>query len=190
MPARSPIAIDATFMLLGSVEYPAFTSAAHVSGSTPSVVPHKNASQSLNPLLYTRPGFDALLGLIWPAPWRKIRFASEVASSTSYPEVISADLIIIGDQDGWRCIRSAATPATCGADMDVPLYKLKSSPGLPGGATEARMSWPGAITSGFNRSPPPAVNGPRDEKAAVNGAGSLKVNVDWLILAVPPGVPA
>ena len=48
---------------------------------------------------------------------------------------------------------------------------------------------PGAITSGFNRSPPPAANcGPRDEKAAVNGAGSLKVIVDWLIVAVAPGV--
>lgn len=46
------------------------------------------------------------------------------------------------------------------------------------------------MTSGFNRSPAPAFNGPRDENAAVNGAGSVKVNVDWLILAVPPGVPA
>src|SRR5678815_245507 len=71
MPARSPTAIDATFMLLGSVEYPAFTSAVQVSGSTPFVVPHRKASQSLKPLLYTSPGSAALLGLMCPAPWRK-----------------------------------------------------------------------------------------------------------------------
>src|SRR4029450_4114611 len=106
-PARSPIAIDATFMLLGSVEYPAFTSAVHVPGSTPSVVPHRKASQSLNPLLNTRPGFAALLGLIWPAPWLKMTAGSEFGpSSTSNPDVMSADLIIIGDQLGWRCISS------------------------------------------------------------------------------------
>ena len=52
------------------------------------------------------------------------------------------------------------------------------------------MSWPGAITSGLSRSPPPASSGPRDENAAVNGAGALKTIVDWLIVAVAPAVAA
>src|SRR4026209_1107954 len=95
------------------------------------------------------------------------------------------------DQVGWACLSSAATPATCGADIDVPLYRLKSRPWLASvGATAARMSWPGAITSGLSRSPPPAVSGPRDEKLAVNGAGSVKVRVAWLMVAVGLPVPA
>ena len=61
---------------------------------------------------------------------------------------------------------------------------------VAGGATAARMSWPGAITSGFSMSPPPAASGPRDEKLAVNGAGALKTSVDALILAVGPAVAA
>src|SRR5262245_26091966 len=47
VPAMSPIAIDGVFRLLGSVEKPALTSAVHVAGPTPVVVPHRNASQSL-----------------------------------------------------------------------------------------------------------------------------------------------
>ena len=34
---------------------------------------------------------------------------------------MSADLIIIGDQSGCRSLSSAARPATCGLDIDVPL---------------------------------------------------------------------
>ena len=49
-PARSPIAIDGTFRSLASVEYPRPVSAVHVAGLTPVVVPHRKASQSLNPL--------------------------------------------------------------------------------------------------------------------------------------------
>ena len=49
-PARSPIAIDATFMSLASVEKPAAFSAVQEAGLTAVVVPHRNASQSLKPL--------------------------------------------------------------------------------------------------------------------------------------------
>src|SRR6186713_529979 len=96
----------------------------------------------------------------------------------SVPEVMSADLIAIGDQPGCRSLNSAARPATCGLDIEVPDRRLKSRPWLPGGATAARMSWPGAMTSGLSRSPPPAMSGPRDEKLAVSGAGSPYVRVD------------
>ena len=39
------------------------------------------------------------------------------------------------------------------------------------GETAARMSCPGAMTSGFRRSPLTPASGPRDEKLAVYGAG-------------------
>src|SRR4051794_449341 len=111
-------------------------------------------------------------------------------SITSDPLVINADLIAIGLQSGCRCLSSAASPATCGLDIDVPLSKLKESPLAPGGATEARMSWPGAIRSGFRRSPPPARKGPRDENAAVCGDGTLNTSVALAIDAVAPAVAA
>src|SRR4051794_8244766 len=119
-----------------------------------------------------------------------MRDAVEPLSSTSYADVISDDLIAIGVQFGCSCLSSAPSPDTCGADMDVPLSRLYSRPACPGGATAARMSWPGAMTSGLSKSPPPATNGPREEKAAVNGAGSVSVIVDGLIFAVAPAVAA
>ena len=111
-------------------------------------------------------------------------------SSTSEPLVIRADLIAIGDQSGCRSLSSAARPATCGLDMDVPLYRLNRLPAFPGGATPARMSCPGAITSGFSRSPLPARSGPRDEKLAVKGAATLNTIVALLIVAMAPAVAA
>src|SRR5690349_13775630 len=101
-----------------------------------------------------------------------------------------ADLIAIGDQSGCRFLSRAERPATCGADMEVPLYKLKLRPAFPGGATEARISCPGAIISGLSKSPAPAVRGPRDENAAVKGAGAVKIMVAALMVAVAPGVAA
>src|SRR5688572_33051519 len=119
---------------------------------------------------YTNPGSVARFGATWPAPCRKILCAALSASMlltgesrTSAPDVISADLIIIGDQSSCRSFNSAAKPATCGADIDVPLYTLNDWPKLLGGAVAARMSLPGAMTSGFRMSPPPAASGPRDE---------------------------
>src|SRR6266545_2624254 len=53
----------------------------------------------------------------------------------------------------------------------------KSLPPLPGGATAARMSCPGAMKSGFRMSPPPAVLGPRDENPATSGAGAFRTSV-------------
>ncbi len=46
-------------------------------------------------------------------------------------EVISADLIIAGDQSGCAAFTSAETPAECGLDIDVPAIAWKSSPGGP-----------------------------------------------------------
>ena len=46
------------------------------------------------------------------------------------------------------------------------------------------------MTSGFSRSPLPRSNGPRDEIAAVNGAGTFNTIVDCAIDAVAPGVAA
>src|SRR5262245_25298756 len=95
----------------------------------------------------------------------------------------------MGDQSGCLCFSNAARPATCGLDIDVPLYTSNRRPWLPGGATAARMSWPGAITSGFSRSPDARL-GPREENAAVNGAGVVNTIVAWLIRAVAPVVAA
>ena len=64
----------------------------------------------------------AAFGLTWPAPWRKISSGLVSGpSSTLVPVVISADLIAIGDHEGYSCLNSAARPATCGLDMEVPL---------------------------------------------------------------------
>jgi hypothetical protein len=131
-----------------------------------------------------------VFGLTCPAPWRKITNGLVLGpSSTSVALVMSADLIIIGVQSECRFFRRAARPATCGLDIEVPLYRLKESPPFPGGATAARMSCPGAMTSGLSRSPPPAKSGPREEKSAVNGAGVVNTIVACAMRAVAP-VPA
>src|SRR4051812_28620481 len=87
--------------------------------------------------------------------------------------VISADLMAIGENFGRACFSRAATPATCGLDMEVPEMKSKFLPSWPRGLTAARTSTPGAITSGFRMSPPERRFGPRDEKAATAGASAL-----------------
>src|SRR5690349_21645845 len=101
-----------------------------------------------------------------------------------------ADLIIIGVQSGCRSFSRAAMPATCGADIDVPSYMLNDRPRLPGGATAATIAWPGAITSGFRRSPPPARSGPREENDAIVGAGTSKTSAACAIDAVGFAPPA
>src|SRR5262245_17190641 len=82
--------------------------------------------------------------------------------------VINADLIHIGDQSGCLLRDSAAIPEMCGADSEVPDSELKLLP--VAGATAAMTSTPGAVMSGFSRSPPPALAGPNDEKPAIAGA--------------------
>src|SRR6266511_1869963 len=84
--------------------------------------------------------------------------------------VISADRTAAGDQLGWELINSAARPAVCGLDIEVPLIDWNSWPGAPRkavGVLPARMFTPGAVTSGLRMSPPPAMLGPRDEKSAI-----------------------
>ncbi len=168
-PARSPIAIDGPLKSLGSsTGMPAL-----VQFTAGSCVPHRKPSQSFQPESNTRPGSVALFGATWPAPWLKITAGLVPGpSSTSYDVVISADLIIIGDQRGYRSLNRAAMPAMCGDDIEVPLSRLKLKP-PSAGEYAARMSWPGAMMSGFSRSPPPASSGPRDENDAVYGAGVL-----------------
>src|SRR5438034_3875382 len=72
---------------------------------------------------------------------------------------------------------SAATPAECGLDIDVPAMAWKNWPCGPGvtygapvlvvgwycGVMPARICTPGAVTSGLMKSP----TGPRDENAAI-----------------------
>src|SRR5215213_4259486 len=82
---------------------------------------------------------------------------------------MSADLISAGDHVGCASLSRAATPATCGLAIDVPLRRSNDRP--LSGETAARMSTPGAATSGLRMSPPELVLGPREENSAMNGAG-------------------
>jgi hypothetical protein len=67
-----------------------------------------------------------------------------------------ADMIIAGDQSGWKDLTYAAAPVACGHAMDVPemmLYAANlSALGSPisgdSGVHAARMSIPGADRSG------------------------------------------
>src|SRR5207253_10121726 len=81
-------------------------------------------------------------------------------------------------------------PAMCGLAIDVPLYRSKLLPPLPGGATAASTSCPGATMSGLSRLPPAASVGPREEKVAISGAGTLATSVLCAMLAVGPPVAA
>src|ERR1700752_67786 len=85
---------------------------------------------------------------------------------------MSADLICAGDHVGCACRRRAPAPAVCGLDIDVPLIAWNSCPGAPRngvGVLPARITTPGAVTSGLMRSGA-APLGPRDENAAMSGA--------------------
>ena len=66
-----------------------------------------------------------------------------------------ADLIAEGLQSGCWDLTVAATPETCGHDMEVPEITLKSGGSLPAGVSSvslaihaARMFTPGAAISG------------------------------------------
>nr|CAB3485487.1 unnamed protein product [Digitaria exilis] len=94
--------------------------------------------------------------------------------------VISADLILAGLQSGWLALISAATPATCGHDMDVPDKMLNPTrrrsverlDGLASPLHAAKMFTPGAMTSGLRISRVRTF-GPRDENAATTGDGRI-----------------
>src|SRR5256886_17367623 len=62
---------------------------------------------------------------------------------------------------GWACRVSAATPATCGEDIDVP---ESAAPALPVPMPVETMLTPGAVTSGLRPLSP--VRGPPEVKLA------------------------
>src|SRR3954471_22923724 len=99
--------MEATFMLLGAIT----GTPIELQYAAPSWVPHRKPSQSTMLESNTRPGSVARLGFTWPAPWRKIRPAVLVESSTSTAVVIMADLMAMGDHDGFSSLNSAAMPA-------------------------------------------------------------------------------
>src|SRR6185312_7243322 len=107
-------------------------------------------------------------GVALPAPIRLIGWPW----LSVWPAVVmSADFTAFGDHVGLVCRSSAARPAMCGADIDVPLLKSKYDPaGLAIGGTAATTSTPGAVMSGFNRSPWLARLGPADENPITWGA--------------------
>ena len=77
-----------------------------------------------------------------------------------------ADLIVAGDHFGRASISSAAMPAMCGVDIEVPDRYWKYPPNEPSagsGVPPARMLTPGAETSGLIQSGTVG-NGPREEK--------------------------
>jgi hypothetical protein len=81
---------------------------------------------------------------------------------------MSADFSMPGVQSGCASFSSAATPAVSGADCDVPDMYWNVSPLSPfttAGVCPARMSTPGAVTSGFEKLAS-ASEGPRAEKSA------------------------
>src|SRR5262249_61391923 len=76
---------------------------------------------------------------------------------------------------GWAALTSAETPAACGLDIEVPAIAMNRLPGGPlsavvwsGFADVPASTWmPGAVTSGFRKSPV----GPRDENVAMTSGG-------------------
>src|SRR5206468_2314902 len=87
-------------------------------------------------------------------------------------EVMSADLISSGVHVGCAALTSAATPAACGLDIDVPAIAWNRLPEGPFvmpvgcGVMPARTWMPGAVTSGLIQSPV----GPREENVAMTSA--------------------
>ena len=65
---------------------------------------------------------------------------------------MSADFICCGVHVGWRCVRSAATPAMWGAEKLVPSRTANWSPANSGSVDE-RICAPGAVTSGLSACP-------------------------------------
>src|SRR3954452_18884176 len=106
------------------------------------------------------------------APFRWIG-RSEVSSCPAV--VIRADLTSAGVQVGWVARSSAATPATCGLDIEVPDSPSNRLPWWPEGETAATMSTPGAVRSGLIRLPSPTIAGPALENAATSGARGVAV---------------
>ena len=74
----------------------------------------------------------------------------------SVPVVMRADMIIAGDQPGWKDLTYAVAPVACGHAMDVPemtlyaanLLSLRLPDTGDSGVHAARMAIPGADRSG------------------------------------------
>ena len=173
VPARSPIAIDA------HVQVARVDTGMHGrSSTTPAAACRTGSRASRRSRSRTPgPGRPPLFGCTWPAPWRKITsglvFGAACRRARRRPVVISADLIAIGDQSGCSCLNSAAEAGHVRARHRGAAVQVEAAAAVARRRDAARMSCPGAIRSGFSRSPPPASSGPRDEKHAVSGAGAL-----------------
>ena len=87
--------------------------------------------------------------------------------------VIIADRTAVGDQVGFLLRIRAAIPAMCGVAIEVPDSRSHRLPSWFAGETAASTSTPGAMMSGFSRSPPLLGDGPREENAATAGASAL-----------------
>src|SRR5690606_39224420 len=85
-----------------------------------------------------------------PEPTRSGPYAGPVplspANTSCVAVFMTAALICCGVHVGCVCATSAAMPATCGEDIEVPEYVTRSSP-VPEAAE--LMSVPGAATSGL-----------------------------------------
>ena len=150
--------------------------------------PHRNASQSLIVRVEDEARVRRLVRADMAGALAEDhqRVGVRVRRARRRRVVISADLIIIGDQSGCSVLEQRREAGHVRAGHRRAAVEVEERPAVAGGATAARMSWPGAMTSGLSRSPPPAASGPRDENAAVNGAGTSKTSVAWLIVAVAP----
>uniref|UniRef100_A0A8R7PIU9 Uncharacterized protein n=1 Tax=Triticum urartu TaxID=4572 RepID=A0A8R7PIU9_TRIUA len=134
----------------------------------------------------------AFFGFTCPAPVAKYVACVPSTSANGFfllsvvsVVVISADLMAAGDHVGCAFFSSAATPARCGHDMDVP--DLTSNLGISalGGNTKsampgtpASMFTPGPMMSGF-RIPRLCRFGPRAEKGAIIGDRGVSNDVPF-----------
>ena len=124
-PARSPMAIDAPFRLLGSMRVNAEQKDAWL-----------GAADEVQPVVVSRvedePGIHGVVRPHVPGTLAEDHHGIGVRTVEHIDAVvISADLIAIGDQSGCSSLNSAARPATCGLDIDVPLKISNSRPLLP-----------------------------------------------------------
>src|SRR3989454_8742354 len=93
-----------------------------------------------------------------PAPWAVGPMSCVPVNEsliTKSVRLTSADLTCAGDQAGWRFRSTAAEPAMCGVDIDVPLKKAHPVPspgqvsGLPTHVIELRTLTPTEVRSGL-----------------------------------------
>ena len=107
-------------------------------------------------------------GLTWPAPWAHGKVPvcglGRLSVKVGVAVVIMADLMAAGDQVGCSCLSSAAMPATCGDDIEVPSYSAQASgtgdrvpltrlarwAAVRSGVTPASTFAPGAVRSGLS----------------------------------------